>query len=62
MSKPKYKVGDVVVMDSGWDRQVLHTVTISDVSANHGARGAHRYWGVDKRGQECGFYEHQVKP
>ncbi len=61
MSKPKYKIGDVVIMDNGWDRQVLHVVTISTVSANHGAQGSHRYWGTDKVGQAHGFYEDQIK-
>ncbi len=60
MGTPKYEVGDVVTMDSGWDRQVLHAVTISTVRANHGAQGSHRYWGTDTRGQAHGFYEDQI--
>ncbi len=48
MSNPKYKVGDVVTVDTGWDRQVLRKITISEVRANHGANGAH------------GFYEDQI--
>lgn len=58
--EPEHKIGDVVTMDSGWEREVLHTVTISGVSANHGGRGEHRYWGTDERGQLCGFYESQI--
>jgi uncharacterized protein YodC (DUF2158 family) len=60
MSKPKYKVGDVVTIDTGWDRQVLRTITISEVSANHGAKGVHRYWGAEKSGQPHGFYENEI--
>lgn len=62
VSAPRYKVGDVVTMDSGWDREVLREVTISEVSANHGQQGAHRDWGTDERGQAVGFYEDQIKP
>lgn len=61
MSEPKYKVGDVVTIDTGWDRQALRTITISDVSANHGAKGAHRYWGKDEHRQSHGFYEDEVR-
>ena len=61
MSKPKYKVGNVVTIDTGWDRQVLRTITISNVSANHGAKGAHRYWGTDEHRQPHGFYEDEVR-
>ena len=60
MSKPKYNVGDVVIIDAGWDRQVLRTITISEVRANHGAKGAHRYWGADEHCQLHGFYEDQI--
>ena len=61
MSKPKYKIGDVVTIDTGWDRQVLHTITISEVRANHGAKGVHRYWGTDEHRQPRGFYEDEVR-
>ncbi len=60
MSKPKYKAGDVVTIDTGWDRQVLSKITISEVRANHGAKGAHRYWGSDEHHQPHGFYEDQI--
>jgi hypothetical protein len=60
MSKPKYKVGDVVTIDTGWDRQVLRTIIISAAIANHGAKGAHRYWGTDERRQPHGFYEDEI--
>ncbi len=60
MSKPKYKVGDVVTIDTGWDRQVLRKITISEVSANHGAKDAHRYWGTDEDGDPRGFYEDEI--
>ncbi len=60
VSKPKYKVGDVVTIDTGWDRQVLHKITISDVRANHGAQGAHRYWGADEHCHLHGFYETEI--
>lgn len=60
MSKPKYKVGDVVTIDTGWDRQVLRTITISGVSANYGAKGAHRYYGIDEHRQPRGFYENEI--
>lgn len=60
MSKPKYKVGDVVTIDIGWDRRILRTITISDLSANHGAKGAHRYWGKDEHRQLHGFYEDEI--
>jgi hypothetical protein len=61
MSKPKYKIGDVVTIDTGWDRQVLHTITISEVRANHGAKGVHRYLGTDEHRQPRGFYEDEVR-
>lgn len=60
MNKPKYKVGDVVTIDTGWERQVLRTITISEVRANHGAKGAHRYWGTDEHRQPRGFYEDEI--
>jgi len=61
MSKPKYKVGDVVTIDTGWDRQVLRTLIISEVRANHGAKGAHRYWGIDEHRQTHGVYENDIR-
>lgn len=61
MSTPKYKVGDVVTMDAGWGRQMIYTVTISTVSANHDSQGSYRYWGTDERYQRHGFYEDQIK-
>lgn len=59
MSKPKYKVGDVVTIDTGWERVVPRKVTISEVRANHGRQGAHRYYGRGEGG-EHGFYEDQI--
>lgn len=58
-STPKYKVGDVVTIDTGWERVVPRTVTITAVSANHGRQGAHRYWGNGEGGSH-GFYEDQI--
>jgi hypothetical protein len=60
MSKPKYKVGDVLTVDIGWDRQILRKITISEVSANHVANRAYRYWGVDEHRHLHGFYEDQI--
>lgn len=59
MSKPKYKVGDTVTIDVGWERVVPRKVLISEVSANHGRQGAHRYFGSGEGG-EHGFYEDQI--
>ena len=60
-STPKYKVGDRVRADRGWDREVIVVITITTVSANHGAVGAHRYWGAEDRGAEHGAYEDQIR-
>ena len=59
MSKPKYKVGDRVTIDTGWERVVPREVVISAVYANHGRQGAHRYYGSGAGG-EHGFYEDQI--
>lgn len=59
MSKPKYKVGDRVIIDTGWERVVPREVVISKVCANHGRQGAHRYYGRGDGG-EHGFYEDQI--
>lgn len=56
---PKYKVGDVVTIDIGWERVVPRKVKIAEVRANHGKQGAHRYWG-EGEGGEHGFYEDQI--
>lgn len=59
MSKPKYKIGDSVTIDIGWERVVPRKVLISEVCANHGRQGAHRYFGSGEGG-EHGFYEDQI--
>jgi hypothetical protein len=59
MSKPKYKVGDSVTIDIGWERVVPREVVISEVCAHHGRQGAHRYWGSGDGGSH-GFYEDQI--
>lgn len=59
MSKPKYKIGDSVIIDIGWERVVARKVLISEVHANHGRQGAHRYFGSGEGG-ERGFYEDQI--
>ena len=59
MSVPKYKIGDVVTIDTGWERVVPRMVTITEVRANHGRQGAHRYWG-NGDDQSHGFYEDQI--
>ena len=59
MSKPKYKIGDSVTIDIGWERVVPCKVRISEVRANHGSQGAHRYYGSGDGG-EHGFYEDQI--
>lgn len=59
MSTPKYKVGDIVTIDIGWERVVPRKVTIAQVRANHGRQGAHRYFGRGEGG-EHGFYEDQI--
>jgi hypothetical protein len=60
MNKPKHKVGDTVTVDTGWERVLPHKVRISEVSANHGRQGAHRYYGRGDDGQIHGFYEDQI--
>ena len=60
-STPKFKIGDRVRVDRGWDREVIVVIVISLVSANHGAVGAHRYWGEDDRGVAHGAYEDQIR-
>ena len=59
MSRPKHKIGDIVTIDTGWERVVPRKVTISEVRANHGRQGAHRYFGSGEGG-EHGFYEDQI--
>ena len=59
MSEPKYKVGDRVTIDTGWERVVPRKVVIEEVRANHGRQGAHRYYGTGEGG-EHGFYEDQI--
>jgi hypothetical protein len=59
MSKPKYKVGDSVTIDIGWERVVPRKVIISEVHANYGRQKAHRYWGSCDGGSH-GFYEDQI--
>lgn len=64
ISMPKYKITDRVVVNYGpglFDNDTPNiTFTIDTVSANHGAIGAHRYWGCDARGQAHGAYEDQI--
>ena len=60
MSSPKYKVHDRIVGNHGWDSKD-RIITVTIVSANHGAVGAHRYWGQDDHGDAFGFYEDQIK-
>jgi hypothetical protein len=60
MSEPKYKVGDSVTIDIGWERVVPREVRIAEVRANHGRQGAHRYYGRSDGGGEHGFYEDQI--
>jgi hypothetical protein len=60
-STPRFKIGDRVRVDTGWEREVIVVVTISDVRANHGAQGAHRYWGNADNGGGHGFYEDQIR-
>ena len=59
-SVPKFKIGDRVRVDHGWDREVI-VIVISKVSSNHGSVGAHRYWGRDDRGVGHGAYENQIR-
>ena len=58
-SKPRYKVGDRIVINHGFGGP-NRTITVSLVSANHGRVGAHRYWGEDTCGVSWGAYEDQV--
>lgn len=60
-SVPKFKIGDRVRVNRGWDREVLVIMTITAVSANHGGQGVHRYWGSDDRSAAYGSYEDQIR-
>ncbi len=58
--KPKYKVGDRVILRCHNKRFRL---TIEEVRANHGGQGWHRYWGVCPGSGlgEVGAYEDELE-
>jgi hypothetical protein len=57
-STPIYEEGDVVTADYSASHRVIFTVTA--IKAHHGGAGAHRYWGVDERGESHGAYQDQI--
>lgn len=59
MKKPKFKVGDTVVVNHGYGARDIK-FTVDTISANHGGANAHRYWGEDARGCAHGAYEDQI--
>jgi hypothetical protein len=58
---PKYKVGDFVRYvpnEDGFREGIVFT--ISEVHANYGAAGYHRYYGADTQGRDYGAYEDEL--
>lgn len=60
---PKYKIGDrVTVVDYGFsdDQRREYTLAITELHANYGGAGVHRYYGTVRGRGEIGAYEHQI--
>ena len=56
-----YERNYLVRVNRGWDREVIVIMVITEVRANHGGQGAHRYWGADDHGVAYGAYEDQIR-
>lgn len=54
-----FKVGDRLTVNHGYG-DVDITFTVAELRENHGALGAHRYWGRDDYGNAHGAYENEV--
>ena len=61
---PKYKIGDrVTIVDYGLfdDKRREFTLAITEVHANYGGAGLHRYYGTAAGRGEIGAYENQIE-
>jgi len=57
--QPKYQVGDVLVVNHGYGAKDVR-IKVTEVNANYGGAGNHRYYGKDESGRLLGAYEDQV--
>lgn len=58
MSTPRFAIGDILRYGEG----STALMRVAYISANHGGKGHHRYYGQQCMGGTCGAYENNCEP